>query len=589
MSIKSFKHQSNGYAIGLGDLKRLIFYIISALLALPSITMAQTSSYDESYFRSPMDIPLLTSGTFGELRKNHFHTGIDFKTGNAEGKNIYAVADGFVSRIKISSRGYGNAVYIDHPNGYTSVYAHLLSFDYRISEYVRAKQYELEKFEIDINPTADQIYYNKGDVIAKSGNSGSSAGPHLHFEIRETDTEFPLNPMLFGFDIEDTQKPTLNGFYVYEILNGKAQNPNKSVKLIYKDGVNTLNGVLKVNTPEVAFAVKTQDRQNGSAHNNGVYKISLNVNNEPYYQFDFDKLSFAENRYLNAHIDYKVKIDDKKTYHRLFKLPGNNLSIYDTRVNDGIVNLSDGQIKNINITISDHHGNRKLLNFQVQYNAPNSSIDLDNCDHPMPYYQDNFYSADGFELKIPSGVLYQDVCFTYEVNDPISKSIRSKVHTVNNKNIGAHSHFQLAINPDKTARRYLEKTVMCYLDYNNKEECLPTVYDGKYFRAENRYFGKHYLKIDTIAPVVSATNFKKGAQLKASPKLKFSIKEKHSGLKSYSALLNGKWAILAYDSSDKEFTFTDFENKVSGKNYLRITTIDKKGNLNNYETHFILP
>jgi len=536
-----------------------------------------------------MDVPLLTSGTFGELRKNHFHTGIDFKTGNVEGKNIYAIADGYVSRVKVSSRGYGNAIYIDHPNGYTSVYAHLKSFGGPVASYVRSKQYELQKFEIDVNPDVNQLYFSKGEVVALSGNSGSSAGPHLHFEIRETDTEFPLNPMLFGFDILDTQKPTLNGFYVYEILNGKEQEPNKSLKLIYKDGVNTLDGVLKVKTPEVAFAVKTQDRQNGSKHNNGVYKISMKVNNETYYQFDFDKLSFAENRYLNAHIDYKVKIDHKKTYHRLFKLPGNNLSIYDTRVNDGIVNLSDGEIKNVSIVISDHSGNEKLLNFKVQYQSPNTSSTNENCAYPMPYYQDNYFSADGFELKLPTGVLYKDICFTYEKNDPISKSIRSKVHTIHNKNEGAHLYYMLAIRPDHIAKKYPEKTVVCYLDYNSKEECLTTVFDGNLFRAENRYFGKHYLKIDTISPLVKAINFKKGDQLKANPKLKFSVKEKHAGLKSYNAELNGQWAILAYDSGDEEFTFTDFSNKVKGKNYLKIITEDKKGNINQFETHFILP
>jgi len=589
LPINSFKHQTNGYAFGLGGLKRLVFYVIPTLLFLPNILFAQTSNYSQINFRSPMDIPLLTSGTFGELRKNHFHTGIDFKTNNTEGKNIYAIADGYVSRIKVSSRGYGNAVYIDHPNGFTSVYAHLSKFDEQLSNYVRAKQYELKQFEIDVNPDANQLYYKKGDILAFSGNSGSSAGPHLHFEIRETDTEFPLNPLLFNFDVVDTQKPTLNGFYVYEIKNGVAQEPDKSLKLIFENGINTLAKVITVSTPEVAFAVKAQDRQNGSSHNNGVYKIIMQVNNQPYYSFDFDKLSFAENRYLNAHIDYKEKIDHKKTYHRLFKLPGNNLSIYETRINDGIVNLSDGTIKDISIDITDQSGNSKKLNFQVRYQSPEQLASSVNCAYPMPYYQENYFSADGFELKLPSGVLYKDICFTYEVNEPISKSIRSKVHTIHNKNTGAHINYLMAIQPDEIAKKIPEKTIVCYLDYNNKEECLTTIFDGKYFRAENRYFGKHYLKIDTIAPVVNAKNFKRGDQLKANPTLKFSVKEKHAGLKTYNANLNGSWAILAYDSGDKEFTFTDFTNGVSGKNYFTITTEDKKGNKNTFETYFILP
>ena len=167
--------------------------IIIPFLFFISVSMAQ-NSYPQDYFQSPLEIPLILSGTFAELRSNHFHSGLDIKTQQQSGLKVMAAASGFVSRIKVSHFGYGKALYITHPNGYTTVYAHLQNFNPEIDAYIKHRQYKNESYEIELFPKAGELLVNNGDIVAYSGNTGGSGGPHLHFEIRNKQ-EHPMNPM----------------------------------------------------------------------------------------------------------------------------------------------------------------------------------------------------------------------------------------------------------------------------------------------------------------------------------------------------------------------------------------------------------
>lgn len=248
--------------------------IITLLLVLSLSSSAQ--EYPQGYFRSPLDIPIFLSGNFGEIRSNHFHAGLDMKTESVEGKNIYAVADGYISRIKIGHGGYGKTLYITHPNGYTSVYAHLQSYEGEIGEYVLKAQYKKESYEIELFPGKNALLITKGDVIALSGNSGGSGGPHLHFELRETDTETPVNPLLFGFDIKDDIKPTIKKIGIYPVPGKGSANGSDNPKLIELSGG---NGVYKLGTlkmsGQIAMGLEVLDKLNGSSNRCGVYSIEL--------------------------------------------------------------------------------------------------------------------------------------------------------------------------------------------------------------------------------------------------------------------------------------------------------------------------
>jgi len=563
--------------------------LIFSFIVLSTITNAQTYGIEEGYFDAPLDIPLIASGSFGELRTNHFHTGVDFKTQGREGLKVYASAKGYVSRIKVSSGGYGNALYIDHPNGYTTVYGHLKSFNRVIDAYLKREQYSKRLSEVDLTIPENLISINKGEEVGLSGNSGSSQGPHLHYEIRETASEYPINPLLFGFKMEDTNAPEISDLLVYKFVDGVSQPVfNEPQQFVFKNGTYTLsNSTIQVSDDQIGFGIRVFDRMDAANNKFGIYELRMEVDGEPHFQFDFDKLSFDENRYINAHIDYSEKVNLNKTYQRCYKVSGNQLSIYNESNNNGIINLTDNEKHQVKIFIKDFSNNSVTCAFEVQKNEERKEDFLITCSNPMTYFQANEFSRENISVSMAKNTIYEDICFNYlETQAKNDKDILSPVYHLHHNDVPVHQAFEVAIKPTNNVINKIRKAVICYLDAKDREQACNTNWDGEYLRADTKNFGKYYLKVDEEKPTISQGSFRKGKTYNAQSSFTFKVQDDLSGIKSYNARLNGRWSVINLDKN--QLIFSDFKNAIKGRNTIIIAVVDKVDNFVEYETYFTM-
>ena len=342
--------------------------LILGLLLLICHSISGQEKYPKDAFRSPLDIPLILAGTFGELRSNHFHSGVDIKTQQRQGLPIYAIGDGSVTRIKISHWGYGKALYVAHPNGYTSVYAHLQKFSPEIEAYIKKVQYQKRSYQVEVFPDYGEVKVEKGKVIAYTGNTGGSSGPHLHFEIRNSISEKPTNPLLYGLEVRDATNPILSKLFVYPLTeNAQVNRSENKIQLNFKkqqDGSYLAEKVHAAGT--IGFGIETYDRQDLAANKNGVYAIQQLVNGKIYSQIDFESFSFSETRYINTLIDYGHFGKYRERIIKCFRVPGNSLSIYKKLHNNGKIVIREGLSYTAEILITDLEGNLTKVRIPIE-------------------------------------------------------------------------------------------------------------------------------------------------------------------------------------------------------------------------------
>jgi murein DD-endopeptidase MepM/ murein hydrolase activator NlpD len=345
-------------------MKKTLFGFI---LFFVSLAIAQ-ENYPQDSFRSPLDVPLILSGSFGELRNNHFHSGIDIKTQQREGLKAYAIAEGTVTRIKVSVWGYGKVIYIAHPNGYTSVYGHVQKFSPKIEAYINALQYEKQAYEVEVFPDFGALKVEKGEVIAFTGNTGGSSGPHLHFEIRNSASERATNPLLYGYDIKDTTDPILVSVYAYPLSEeGTINQSNDQVKLNFSkqsDGSFLAEKVYASGT--IGFGINAFDRQDSGLNQNGLYAVQQLVNGKIYTEYNLESFSFDETRYINTLIDYKYYAKNRRRIQRLYKTPSNQMSIYKEIFNNGKIDITEGLSYSVEIVLKDIKNNSTKLIIPVE-------------------------------------------------------------------------------------------------------------------------------------------------------------------------------------------------------------------------------
>jgi hypothetical protein len=543
-------------------------------------------------FAPPLDIPMLLSGNFGELRSTHFHSGIDIKTQQQTGKNVYASKEGYVSRIKIQSGGYGKSVYLYHPEGYTTVYAHLNDFITEIASYVKEIQYAQRKYEVNVFPEKYRIPVVKGQLIGHSGNTGYSGGPHLHYEIRDAGQN-PVNVLKYGFDIRDDIAPEIRRLAVYPVETGSIINGrNNKVVLnpVLINGQYVLTDTLSA-SGGAGFGIETYDYLNGTGNRCTVYSIELVVNGMVVYLHEMDKLSFGEMKYLNSHIDYEERILNKLNIHKLFLDPNNGLGIYKKISNNGIVDFADDSVYHVRITVTDAYSNSASLSFRVYGEKPNHALLRIAADSsfvkPFYYNQDNAYQTPEIRIEIPRYALYRDVDFKYAAlrSDTLPYS---DLHMVHSDLIPLCSSYRLSIKTRNIPADLSKKALIVSIDRNNEMSVFGGIWQNGFVTASVSCFGRFFVLVDTLAPSVKPVVFRANQSYKANDDIAFEITDDLSGLKSYNGYIDDEWALFEYDKKSNTLSYTiDGERLTAGiKHTLQIVVVDDRNNISVYKSTF---
>ncbi len=552
------------------------------LLLLTSPLFGQTQ-YPQDYFRSPLDITIVLAGTFAELRSNHFHSGLDIKTKQVQGLKIYGIADGYVSRIKVAHFGYGKALYVTHPNGYTSVYAHLQKFSPEIEAYIKKKQYEKESFEIELFPNVDELPIKKNDIIAYSGNTGSSSGPHLHFEIRDN-AERPINPMLFGIDVKDTKKPIVTNVYAYPI--GKNSHVNGSRKKQKLRLIPQRNGDYKIEKitafGTIGFGIGTIDRQDLAANKNGVYNIKTYYNGIQNFEIDFRRFSFAETKHLNRLIDYEHFKTKKQRLQKLYIEKNNPLSLYDNIIDNGYISVTDSTASVYKVEISDYKDNVTFLDITIQ-GENKLPTDVKEKKVTQDYIvSDQATNLNGGNISVyfPKNTFYDDFHIDFNVtNDTL---------TLHKPIIPLKKYFTISYDISKYNKEDINQLYIAELKgWNNFPSYSSTKRKGDVLSTRTKDLGTYVLATDTDDPTIRPINFKNGSWLSKYRFLKLKIDDKTTGISNYRATVNGKWILMEYDYKTNTLTH-DFNDGIitETKNNLKVIVTDNVGNNTTFESTF---
>ena len=559
---------------------RALFF--GLLLLLTTLVLGQ-EKYPQDAFRSPLDIPLILAGTFGELRSNHFHSGIDIKTQQRQGLPVYAIGDGSVTRIKISHWGYGKVLYVAHPNGYTSVYAHLQKFSPEIEAYIKKVQYQKRSYEVEIFPDYGEVKVEKGKVIAYSGNTGGSSGPHLHFEIRSSISEKPTNPLLYGLEVRDATNPILSKLFAYPLSRDAQVNRNgNKVQLNFKkqqDGSFLADKVYAAGT--IGFGIETYDRQDLAANKNGVYSIRQLVNGKVYSQMDFESFSFSETRYINTLIDYQHFGKYRERIIKCYRVPGNSLSIYKNLQNNGKVVVREGLSYTAEILITDLEGNLTKLVIPVEGRREPliAEKEVEKTNEFVIAKKPNNYDLGRAKVYFPPSTFYDDFYIDLKKGkDTVA---------IHNSQVAAHRNFTITFDVSDYSESERKQLFIARLDKKLRPNYASTYKRGEIFTTRTRNMGTYTLARDTVPPKIRPKNFKEKQWLNNYHYLSLHISDDLSGIDSYSATLNGEWILMEYEPKRRTITY-NFDDIILDKKQceLKVVVSDNVGNTTTFRSSF---
>jgi hypothetical protein len=528
---------------------------------------------------------MILAGTFGELRTTHFHSGIDIKTQKKTGLKVHVAAEGYISRIKISNWGYGKALYITHPNGYTTVYAHLSKFNKNIEEYIKKRQYRIESFETQAFPKPNELKISKDEIIGFSGNSGSSSAPHLHFEIRNTKTEKIINPMLFGLTPSDTKKPNISHLRAFVYGDSSHVNTSNINLPIAMNQVET--GVYTSSTitayGKIGFGINTYDRLDGALNKNGVYKIKMIVNGKKYYEHEMETFAFHESKYLDLLIDYPYYAQHKRKYQKTHIHPLSKLKIFKNTKEKGYLNIVDGKDYTVQILVSDFKKNTSVINFNIKGEKKQPKINKKK--ETTPYYLEfakkNSFTKDYVQVDFPKNSFYENFYLNLDVSDSIA--------TIHKPILPIHKSYTLSFNISNLSDSIKEKSYIASIVNKKYFNYCNTIKSDSIFKTTTKSLGKFTLKTDTVNPEIYKCSFYKNQNLKNYRYLSIHAKDKDSGLKTYRGEIDGEWILMEYNSKTNKFTYDFNDKKLNpGKHLFTFVAKDNVNNTTEYSSLFYI-
>ena len=559
------------------------------LILLPFLIIISFSIFGqvEDYkadFIFPLQKPANLSGNFGEPRARHFHGGIDIQTSSI-GLPVVAVADGFVSRVSVSPYGYGLALYVTHHNGYTSVYGHLNNFNPEIAKFVIDIQYQTKSFVIDTAIDEHIFPVKKNDIIAYSGNTGQSEGPHLHFEIRDTKTQNTLNTINTIYNIKDNTPAQIFSIVIYPLSeNSHVDEKNlkktfQTIKISSKKYEIANNQIPKAHG-NIGIGISYVDKIEDNPFRFGIKDLKLWVDDTLYYHSEMKSINFSKQRAKNSVFDYDYYLTKSQHVHKAFVEPNNDLNMFVTLKNNGIINLKDDEKKNIIIQLYDFNNNISSIEFTIQSTKANN-LDIKNNSKKYKWNQYNIIRLDDIIVELDSAALFYD---NYIEIKNLKQNIFSSVYKVAEDGIALKKDIKIIFPVNDIKTQHKDKLVIMRI-HNKTKTALQSKINNQYLSAFSNSFGEFYIDIDTIAPNITAKNIKEGANLSNQKYIEVLISDNLSGIEKYDMYIDDIWVLGEYNPRTKtlRYYFDDKIDKSKKLHSFKIVVSDAVGNVQEYK------